>query len=88
LNCNEKKIVEKYELLGFDVIKDGLPDLAILKGGKLEFVEVKFKFDRLNPMQKRAFALLKKHCVPVHVERVAQVHHSSLLKRWKEEVNR
>jgi hypothetical protein len=88
LNRNEKKTVEKYELLGFDVIKDGLPDLAILKGGKLEFVEVKYKFDVLNPMQKRAFGLLKKHGVPVHVERVAQVHHSPLLKRWKEEVNR
>jgi hypothetical protein len=86
LNRNEKKIVEKYEQLGFDVIKDGLPDLIILKEGKLAFVEVKFKFDVLNPMQKRAFTLLKKHGIPVHVERVAQISHSPLLKKWKMEV--
>jgi len=88
LNHNEKKIVDKYEQLGFDVIKDGLPDLIILKEGKLEFVEVKFKFDVLNPMQKRAFSLLKKHKIPVHLERVAQINHSLLLEKWKQGVNK
>ncbi|GAG56883.1 unnamed protein product, partial [marine sediment metagenome] len=77
---------EKYEKLGYDVIKDGLPDLLILKDGKLEFIEVKFKFDDLNPNQIRAFRLLKKHKIPVRKERVAQIHNSPLLKRWKKEV--
>ena len=88
MNCNEKKIVDKYEQLGFDVIKDGLPDLVILKDGKLEFVEVKYKFDFLNPMQERAFTLLKKHGIPVHLERVAQINHSPLLEKWKQGVNK
>ena len=86
MNKNENKIFEKYEKLGYDVIKDGLPDLVILKDGKLEFVEVKFKFDVLNPNQRRAFRLLKKHKIVVRLERVAEIHNSPLLKRWKEEV--
>lgn len=86
LNQNEKQVVKKYEQLGYDVIKDGLPDLVILKDRELEFVEVKFKFDRLNPMQRRAFQLLKKHDIIVRLERVADIHHSPLLKKWKEEV--
>jgi len=86
MNKNERKIVEKYEKLGYDVIKDGLPDIALLKGGKLEFVEVKYKFDVLNPNQRRAFRLLKKHRIPVRVERVAEIRNSLLLKKWKKEV--
>jgi hypothetical protein len=86
MNPNEKKIFEKYERLGYEVIKDGLPDLVILKNGKLEFVEVKYKFDRLNPNQQRAFALLKKHRIPVRMERVAEIRTSQLLEKWRKEV--
>jgi len=86
MNNNEKQIFEKYEKLGYDVIKDGFPDLIILKDGKLEFVEVKFKDDVLNPNQVRAFSLLEKHKIVHRLERVPYIRKSQLLKKWNAEV--
>ena len=87
MNSNEKQIFEKYEKLGYDVIKDGFPDLIILQNGKLEFVEVKFKDDVLNPNQVRAFSLLKKHKIVHRMERVPYVRKSQLLEKWKGKMN-
>ena len=74
MNAGELKIYEKYEHLGYDVIRYGVPDLILLKNGKIEFVEVKRDSrDGLNEYQKRAFKLLEKHGIEVRVERVRRI---------------
>ena len=50
-----------YKSQGFDVIHNGAPDLILLKDGKIQFVEIKCKKDKLKEEQKHAIALLKKH---------------------------
>ncbi len=71
MNDSEQRTYEKYEHLGYDVIKYGVPDLIILKDGKIEFVEVKKDSTYgLNEYQKRAFKLLEKHGIEVRVETV------------------
>ena len=57
----ETIVRDKYEAKGYDVIKAGIPDLILLKEGKIEFVEVKSHIDKLSEYQERAFRLLKKH---------------------------
>lgn len=81
MNHNEQKIFNKYTKLGYDVIKDGLPDMILLKDGTVEFVEVKYFRSELNPMQKRAFKLLKKHRKKVRVERVPKIRIGSVAQR-------
>ena len=71
MNDGELRIYEKYDHLGYDVIRYGVPDLILLKNGKIEFVEVKTKAHYgLNEYQKRAFKLLEKHGLKVRVEMV------------------
>lgn len=90
MNEAERTVAEKYEKMGYDVIKDGMPDMLILKGkliifgGEIEFKEVKYKDGKLNRNQARAFNLLKKHGVPVAVERVPKVRESFLFNKWRE----
>lgn len=67
---SELVIYEKYKDLGYDVIKEGIPDLILLKNGNIEFVEVKSKNDSLRPSQVTAIDLLTKHGITVKVERV------------------
>lgn len=83
MNHNEKKIFEKYEAQGYDCIKDGQPDIILLKDGLIEFVEVKYFKDVLNPMQVRAHNILKKHGVVVRTERVPKIVKSSLFEKFK-----
>ena len=66
----ETIVRDKYEAKGYDVIKAGIPDLILLKEGKIEFVEVKSHIDKLSEYQERAFRLLKKHGFIVKLERV------------------
>ena len=71
MNDSELRTYEKYENLGYDVIQYGVPDLILLKNGKIEFVEVKKDSSYgLNEYQKRAFKLLEKHGIEVRVEMV------------------
>lgn len=84
MNDNERKICEKYEAQGYNVIHVGVPDFILLKDGEIEFVEVKAAADRLRESQLRAIALLEKHGFSVRVERVPKIHRSSLLQDWRE----
>ena len=69
MNEIERETFEKYNALGYDVIRSGSPDLLLLKDGKIEFVEVKTERSRqLNQNQKRTINLLKKHGIPVRIE--------------------
>lgn len=80
MNEIEREAFEKYKALGYDVISSGIPDLLLLKDGKIEFVEVKTECSRqLNPNQKRTINLLKKHGIPVRIEvrRLARLNLSS-----------
>ena len=75
----EIKIYRKYEHLGYDVIRTGIPDLILLKDGKIEFVEVKTDSGYgLNENQIRAFKLLKKHGFEVRVETVKRPVYSNI----------
>lgn len=66
---SELVVYKKYENLGYDVIKSGIPDLLLLKDGKIEFVEVKTEHNKqLNENQNRTIKLLEKHGFPVRVE--------------------
>ena len=87
LNKTEHEVFKKYTQQGFDVIHSGIPDFILLKDGKLEFVEVKYSLDNLNPNQLRSISLLKKHNIPVRIERVPEIRKSVLLEKWKKEVD-
>ncbi len=66
---SELSVYEKYRALEYDVIKVGIPDLILLKGGQIEFIEVKMENNpQLSESQIRAIKLLKKHGIPVKVE--------------------
>lgn len=84
MNETEKNLYRKYEEQGYDVIHTGVPDLILLKDGKIEFIEIKAAADLLRESQMRAVALLEKHGFEVRVERVPDVKPSSLLKEWRE----
>lgn len=84
MNDNERKIFERYEAQGYDVIHTGVPDLILLKDGEIEFVEVKTAADGLRESQIRAIALLEKHGFKFRVERIPDVKPSSLLQEWRE----
>ncbi len=76
---SELKVYRKYEHLGYDIIRSGIPDLILLKDGKIEFVEVKTDSGYgLNENQIRAFKLLKKHGIEVRVETVKRIDYSNL----------
>lgn len=66
----ERLTQQKYEEQGYDVIHTGVPDLLLLKDGKIEFVEVKTPKDKLQDSQKRAIKILEKHGFGVRVERI------------------
>lgn len=62
MNPQEEAAIDKYESLGYDVIKNGTPDLILLKDGKISFVEIKSYFESpISEGQKRAINLLRKH---------------------------
>ena len=82
MNDNERKISEKYEAQGYDVIHVGVPDFILLKDGEIEFVEVKTAVDGLRESQIRTIALLEKHGFTVKIERVPTVQKSALLAEW------
>jgi len=75
VNPIEEEAIKQYEALGYDVIKKGIPDLVLLKDGKIKFVEVKNSDtyskgnDGLSPSQRRAFKLLEKHGFDVEIKR-------------------
>ena len=75
MNKHELVIYDKYKDLGYDVIKEGIPDLILLKDGNIEFVEVKSENDSLRPSQIEAIKILNKHGVTVRVERVTPGKH-------------
>ena len=76
---SELRIYQKYEHLGYDVIQYGVPDLILLKNGKIEFVEVKTDSSYgLNENQIRAFKLLEKHGIKVRVEVVKRFKYSNI----------
>ena len=71
MNDSEQSVYRKYENLGYDVIQYGIPDLILLKNGKIEFVEVKTDSGYgLNKNQIRTINLLKKHGIEARVETV------------------
>jgi len=86
MNKSEETIRHRYEAQGYDIVQVGIPDLILLKDGKIEFVEVKYDLDTLSESQRRAFKLLRKHGFIVRVERVPKVNRSSLLEEWNKEV--
>jgi len=76
---NELKIYKKYVHLGYDVIQSGIPDLILLKDGKIKFVEVKTDINSdLNENQIRAFKLLQKHGIEVRVEIIKRFKQSNI----------
>ena len=85
---HELVIYEKYKDLGYDVIKEGIPDLILLKDGKIEFVEVKSETDYLRPNQIDAINLLNKHGITVTVERIPPGKHRQPIftKLWEQKV--
>ena len=66
----EYLVQELFEADGYDVIHIGVPDLILLKDGKIEFVEVKVSGDKLSEHQKRAIGLLHKHGFEARVRKV------------------
>ena len=66
----EYTVKEAYEDHGYDVIHTGVPDLILLKDGKIEFVEVKTAKDKLRDNQIRALELLRKHGFEARVESI------------------
>jgi len=69
MNEAEQLVADKYISDGWSVIKDGAPDLILLKDGKIKFVEVKYSTDP-TLMQKRAIALLLKNGFDAEIIRV------------------
>lgn len=67
LPSTERPFRQKYEEEGYDIIHKGIPDFILLKKGELRFVEVKSKGDQLNPFQRRAIKLLRKHKIKTEV---------------------
>ena len=82
MNDNERKIYEKYEEQGYDVIHTGVPDLILLKDGEIQFVEIKNAADPLRKSQMRSIAILRKHGIKARVERIPTVQKSALLAEW------
>lgn len=70
MNWSERALKEKYESEGYDVIHTGIPDLILLKDGKIEFVEVKTDKDKLREHQKATLELLRKHGFEARVETI------------------
>ena len=65
----EYKFFKRYEEQGYDCIREGMPDLIILKDSKISFVEVKSPSGTLSENKKRAFKLLRKNGFSANVER-------------------
>lgn len=66
VNSNEEKIREKYEKLGFKVLRGGSPDFLIFKYDEknnifsdIKFIEVKYGGDRLSYEQEIYKRILK-----------------------------
>lgn len=61
------KIIKKYEAEGYLVVKliqtnkNGIPDLMLLKGGKVFFIEVKSEIGKLSPLQEYRHKELSKY---------------------------
>lgn len=68
MNESERIIFDEYESQGFDVIHIGVPDLILLKDGKISFVEIKTGHDKLRKAQVIAIDLLEKHGFKVKIE--------------------
>lgn len=73
----QKKVIEKYEALGYYAIKlfktnkNGIPDLLLLKKDDVIFVEVKAKKTTHAPLQKYRASELKAHGFTVLLDRSA-----------------
>jgi len=68
MNITEKAAFNKYEALGYDIITNGVPDLILLKDGKISFVEVKAKYNSLQINQFEAISLLRSNRFKVRFE--------------------
>ena len=73
MRSSEYKVFKRYEEQGYDCIKKGIPDLILLKDGKISFVEVKSPSGTLSESQERAIQLLTKHGFSAKVEIVKNV---------------
>ena len=70
MNERECIVYDKYEALGYDIIRAGIPDLILLKDEKIKFIEVKSEVHKISEDQERAIELLEKHGFSVKIERV------------------
>jgi len=68
VNPIEEEAIKQYEALGYDVIKNGIPDLICVKKGKILFVECKSKTDTLRRNQKEAIKILRSKGFIVRIE--------------------
>jgi len=68
---NEDSAIEQFEAEGYDVIKVGIPDLILLKEGKIRFIEIKTT-GKLKRDQKRTHELFRKHNISVEVFRLGE----------------
>ena len=57
----EKLLIEQLRIRGYIPKTYGMPDLVCEIEGKLYFIEIKGRKDRISPRQKEVFDLLKKH---------------------------
>ena len=66
----ERLMQKYYEDEGYTVISVGAPDFILLKGNRVEFVEIKTKYDQPSEAQKRAIRLLKEHGFTARSEKI------------------
>jgi len=70
----QKKLIRKYEAEGFYVLKlircnkNGMPDLMLIKDGKVTFIEVKQPGKLPTPLQRIRMYELQKHGCTAIVE--------------------
>lgn len=83
-NHLETEIMQEYEARGFDVLTmKGLPDFLCLKDGKITFVEVKSKNDRLTEAQLETIKTIRHHRFKVAFEGAGSERASRDYKRFK-----
>lgn len=70
----EKRVKDILNEHGITVLKEGTPDFLCVKDGKLCFIEVKSRRDKLSKEQKAYHKVLKEHGLKVYV-----VYESALL---------
>jgi hypothetical protein len=64
----EMKVVRKLKQEGYQVYRNGWPDLLAIKGTRVRLIEVKqYSWEDLSPLQKKMHKALKKHWHPVEV---------------------